>query len=127
MQQGRRPFLFIERFHHTAKQCSSPQHIPYNETYNVIINRSRIGGIIQYGPGGCINQNYFGRNVTQADPQAITDQKFHGRSSSQWRDTTKVNEGHVYVLPQFERRIIPGEVQNLLDTSKIQLCRLLDK
>ena len=71
MHQGRRPFIFIERFQHTTKQRRSPQNIPHNKTRNVIGNRSRIGGIRYYGPGGCIHHNNFGGNGTHASPMPL--------------------------------------------------------
>ena len=126
-QQGSRPFFLIERFHNTTKQRSSPQHSPYNKTSNVIGNRSRIGVIIHHGPEGSIYHNHFGRNGTQTSPHATTNRQFNGRSGRQWQDTTKTNKVHGYALPLVERQRVPGSIQNILETRKIQLCRLLEK
>ena len=126
-QQSGRPLLLIEQFHHTAKKRSSTQHIPHNNTCNVIGDRIIIGGIIHYGPGGCLHQNHLARNGTQAAPQSTTIRQFYGRSGGQWKDTTKAYQGHGYALPLVERQIMSGAVQNLLETGQIQLCRLLDK
>ena len=75
-QQIGRPLLLIKRLHNTAKQRSSTQHIPHNKTCNVISDRSRIGGIIYYEPGGCIHQNHLGINGTQEAPHSTTNRKF---------------------------------------------------
>ena len=127
MQQSGRRLLLIEWFHHTAKQRSSTQHIPHTKTCNVIGNRSRIGGIINYAPGACIHHNHLGRNGTQAAPHTTTNRKFDGRRGGQWQDTTKAEKCHGYALPLVERQRMPGAVQNILETRQIQLCRLLDK
>ena len=127
MQQGRRLLLLIDRFHNTKKEWSSTQHRTQNKTWNVIGNRSRICGIINYGLGGCIHQNHLGRNGTQAASHATTNLQFYVRSCGQWQDTTKAEKVHEYALPLVERLRMSGAFHNLFDTRQIQLCRLLDK
>ena len=82
---------------------------------------------MHHGPVGYIHQNHFGRNGTQIAPHATTNRQLDGRSGYQWQDATKADKGHGYTLPLIEGQRVPVSIQNIFETRKIQLCRLLDK
>ena len=120
-------FFPMKQFQHSTKQRGSTQHSPHNKKCHVIGNRSRVGGFIHHGQRGSVHQDYLGRNGTQTAPHTIRNIWFYGRSGGKWQNTTKADKSTGYVLPLVERTRMPRAVQNILETRKIKLCRLLEK
>ena len=60
-------------------------------------------------------------------PHATKNWQLNGRSGGQWQDRTKADKGHGYTIPLVEIQRMTWAVQNILETRKIQLFRLLDK
>ena len=63
----------------------------------------------------------------QKTPTPTANRQRDIRCSVQWQDSTKAHKGNEHAVLPVERQRVPETIQNIPETRKVKLCRLLDK